>query len=204
MVKKVKPNDEIRKEIMIQLADLLKDLSFKKQGNTFFRETEEGLYQIIELTLGPAWGLMKDHIGLSFGVATEEWIEHLNQWKRPKNLTTSDCEIKDIYTTIVNKDADCWFKISKGLPWLVSTITKRINHFIVPFLDNLKTRLEIINLWEKDDKKVGLPPRHKLSIGVLMYLSGDKQKGRDILEIEYKNNQNNDFYIGTIEKVLNE
>src|SRR5688500_6411665 len=74
-------NQEIKKNILLELSKELAEFKFKLKGSNFTRETEAGLYQIIDISLGPSTSTKANHIGLGFGMTTEEWIENLNNWK---------------------------------------------------------------------------------------------------------------------------
>jgi hypothetical protein len=196
--------DKAKREVLADLSFRLEKFGFAKKGNTLIRETETGLYQIIGVGLGQAWSTMRNHIGLGFGVATEEWIDKLNNWKRPKVLTESDCEIRDCNCKLIPVgDETIWYKITNDLSPTTDKIFYRIEHYILPFLEQLKSREEIIKSWRLHNEKIGLPPRHLLSIGILMYLNGHHEEGEKILREELEQNKNNSFYQSAISKTLN-
>lgn len=198
-----KINTDIRKELLNSISKEMELYGFKKKSVSFHRETEKGLYQIIDFRLGANWSIIRNHIGLDFGVATEEWINHLNKWKRPKRLTSADCEIRSIHLEFLNEPNDGWYKITDDLQKLENKIFENIKTIIIPFLDKVKTRANILELWDKNSNLIGLPPRKFLSIGILMYLNGEQEKGERILKNEYRKNKKSPFYTETIESILN-
>jgi hypothetical protein len=195
-------NNIVRNDVIMLLADKLKTFDFEKKVNTFIREPEKGLYQVIELSLGQSSSITANHIGLGFGVATEEWIEILNISKRPKTISSADCEIRDCYCDFYSNSDLNWIKITGKPSELTQIIYYRINSLILPFLNKVKTRQSIINMWKINHKNVGLPPRHALSIGILMYTHGQIQEGKSILDQLYKENSKNSFYTNVIDKII--
>jgi hypothetical protein len=198
-------NSEIKSQVTLSLFEKLKSFGFVKKGNSLIREPEKGLYQIIDIGLSPAHSMMANNLGIGFGVATEEWLTILNPWKRPKILTSAHCELRDIYCKIVPvSDDTIWHPISQGIDSIVGKIWNQIVNQFLPFLDKLQSRNNIIAMWRQHGKDIGLPPRHLLSVGILIYLNLDRIEGEKILEklsLEYKNN---DFFTGAINKTLGE
>lgn len=199
-------NNNIRNQILIRLSEKLSTIGFKKKGNTFVRESEIGLYQIIDITLGPSWGTTANHVGVGFGIATEEWIDKLNNWKRPKVLSSSDCEIRDINCNLIPlNDSTNWYPISIEFSLLFSKIEKHLAQIIIPFLDKLKTRDKIIEMWREYKNNIGFAVgRHVLAIGVLMYLNHDKNEGKKILSELFLQKKDNEYFASVIEKTVEE
>lgn len=195
-------NAQVRKEILTKLAAALTELGFALKQNSLIRETESGLYQVIHLSLGPSTSLFANHIGLGFGVASEEWISILKTWKRPKVLSTVECEIRDCYCAFANSDDSFWFKIPKDSQYLARSILDKIQNQILPFFDKVKSRQAIIDLWKTDNKAVGLPPRHELSIGILLMATGTVDEGRAILNRLLEEKRDNPFFQKAIATAL--
>ena len=198
-------NQDKRKYILSKLEAYLKSNGFKKKAFTFKRETEKGLLQIIELRLGPSWSFTSGEINLEFGIYTDEWHYFLNQWAVPSTIRTADCEIRDCYCTIVDKgNNQNWFKLVDNLDDLVLDMIGIIEKSILPYLENHKTRKSILDSYQQLGKKIGLPPRHKLSVGILTYGLGDKVSGFQLIKDEYLVNQKNPFYVRVYEKMKDE
>lgn len=196
-------NAQLRKEVVIKLVRTLAESGFALKQNSLIRETESGLYQIISLSLGPSTSMYANHIGLGFGVAAEEWIGILNTWKRPKVLSTADCEIRNYYCSFYNSDNSSWFKVSLGVEGLTKAILEKIQALVLPFLDKTKTRQAIIDLWKTDNQEVGLPPRHELSIGILLMATGRSEEGCVLLNRLLEEKRENPFFQKAITAALN-
>jgi hypothetical protein len=191
-----------KQEIISSLNDEMNELGFTKKRDSFHRETESGLHQIIDFVLGSPWSTTRNHIGIGFGIATEEWIKYLNKLKRPKVLTTPNCEIRDFYIAQFNS-RNLWFDLNRDNSEIINLLEKELTCFIFPFLNKLKTRTDIINQWEHDNESVGLPPRQELSIGILEYFFTDREKAMKRLNDLYIKHNSNSFYTETITAILN-
>jgi len=198
-------NSVIKKEVLKHLKSNFEDLGFKLKGDNLFRETETGLYQIIGLGLGPVTSIKANNIGLDFGITTEEWLNNLNNWKRPKVLTSSDCEIRDINCKLIDiSDKTIWHPISVGLDELKISIEKQIAEDILPLLNRLQNRDSIISMWRLHKNKIGIAKeRHQLAIGVLMILNKDVEEGKSILNNLRLEKTGNTYFEKVLLKVLN-
>ena len=175
-------NPQIRTQIMKSILKQLTTIGFRKKGNTFIRETEKGLYQIIDFQLGPSVSSVANHIDTGFGVTTEEWITLLNTWKRPNTLTSADCAIRDINCSLLaTYEKDMWLPISYGVEILTKQFEDRIIYDYLPYLNKMVTRKDITTMWRQYDKSIGLSSGHLLPMGLLIYLNFDKVEGEKIL-----------------------
>jgi hypothetical protein len=199
-------NIDIKKNVLLELSSRLKLHGFKKKGDTLLRETEPGLYQIIDIGLGPSWGIKADHVGIGFGIATEEWLNNLISWKRPKTLSSVDCEIRDCYCGVIPiQDEVVWYPVSLGFSSLISKIDSYIQETIVPYFEELKTRRDIISLWRNHKHEIGFAAgRQHLAVGTLMFLGSDRNEGEKILQDLLVDNKDNSYFTSTISKVLKE
>jgi hypothetical protein len=85
-------NMDIRKDILNHFEIKLKPIGFQKNGNSLTRESEKGLIQVIDFVLGQNYSITHNHLGLGFGIFTDEWHEHLNFGSKPKNINESRCD----------------------------------------------------------------------------------------------------------------
>ncbi len=198
-------NKDKRKILLAGLSDCLKKNGFKKKEFTFRRETETGIIQIIELSLGQTWSSKSGEIGLGFGVFSNEWHQFLNPCKIPAIIRIPDCEIRDYYCKIVDFGKDYnWYRLSNNLNNLTFELITVIKKDVLPFLDKHKTRKEILESYTKIGEELGFPPRHKLSIAVLNYGAGNLDKSLSLLDQEYKKNKKNSFYEDVYQNLKNE
>ncbi len=198
-------NQDKRKYILEGLEKYLKSKGFKKKAFTFKRETDIGLLQIIELRLGPSWSITSGEINLEFGIFSEEWHKYLNRWKTPSTIRTPDCEIRDCYCNIVDEGENHnWFALVDSLDDLILDMINVLDKSIIPYLDKHKTRQDILESYLINGEKMGLPPRHKLSIGIMILAMGDTEKGFKLVYEKYITNQKNPFYVGVYEAINDE
>lgn len=197
-------NKNIKKIVLKELSSRLTKDGFKLKNSSFIRETEPGLYQVIDIVLGSVWGTKVDHIGIGFGITTEEWLNNLINWKRPKVITTADCEIRDVYCNFINTNEDMiWYSISQGLNSLLSNISNYIQNSIIPYFDKLKTRQDIISNWRQFQHDIGFSEgRHLLAAGLLMFLNTDKEEGELILKKLLIENKDNAYFTSIISRTL--
>lgn len=188
-------NQGKRKYLLNGLNEFLKAHNFKKKDFTFKRETENGFIQIIELRLGPAWTSKAGEISLEFGIFSNEWHKYFASWKVPSIVRTADCEIRDCYCSIVEKKTNQnWFSLSESPSELLADILTDTKSRVLPFLDKLKTRNEVLSLYAIHGESIGLPPRHKLSIAILNYGVGNYENSMKLAFEEYSSNAKNPFY----------
>jgi hypothetical protein len=197
-------NQHIKKGILLSLSNEFSPFDFKLKGDTLIRETETGLYQIIGIGLGRSTSIMSDHIGIDFGIATEEWLDNLINWKRPKVLTTADCEIRDGFCDLVKiTNETIWYPISLGPTILLNRLSTYIKNSIIPFFDQLKSRQNIIQVWQQKERLSEIRiDRQLLFMGTLMFLNHDKKIGEEILKSLQDKKQGNSYFVDTITKVL--
>lgn len=197
-------NDSKRKVLLSLLGALMKQHGFAKKGFTFCRETEKGLIQVVELRLGPAWSGKAGEINLEFGIFSEEWNAFLNQTKVPSALRTADCELRDCYCNRISKtDSNNWFQLTETPEQLAQEITCELESQILPYLDTLKTRIDILESYRMHGEGIGLPPRHAISVGILILGTGDTATGLRLVTEVCQANPANPFYQKVLELVTN-
>ena len=107
------------------------------------------------------------------------------------------------YVDLIDKDeSTVWYPLALGIKVLIARISPRIENTFVPYLDSLKSRRDIIEMWRRHGKAIGLPPRHELSMAILMYVNEWKEEGGSMLERLLMENSENAFYRSTISSLL--
>lgn len=195
---------EIRKEVLKSLKQPLSEHDFKLRGHTFERISEQNLSQQIYLGLDRTGGIRDEHLALGFVITIKEWVTSFYPFIAERNWrTAAACEIRDCNTTLVHHDdKNVWYPISLGTSTLSIILLSRIQAVILPYLESLRTRKDVIKMWRKYGHRIGLPPRHELSIAILMYLNEWEEEGRWMLKRLLKENATNEFYRSTIMRVL--
>ena len=188
------------------LREPLFEYGFKLKGHAFERFPENEFLQRIDLPLGGSWSIKADEIAVGFEITVKEWVTTLHPYIAERNWkTVGAAEIIDSYAALVeNTDALAWYPVALGVKALISRIQSRIECVFIPYLDSLNSRKDVIEMWRKHGQKIGLPPRHELSIAILMYLNDWQEEGRSMLEQLLITNRENEFYRSTITSLLQE
>lgn len=196
-------NNELKKELLKTLENSFKSQRFILKGSSLVSENEKGFYQVISISLGLSTSIMKNHFGISFGIATEEWINFLNNYKRPKNISTSDCEIRDCDNILFVK-REGWFPIYEEKNKMFREIENYINETIFNFFEFLKSRDNLIAEWRKFNFKIGFAEgRHKLAIGIILLHINNVEEGQLLLQKLYNQKKENDYFTKVIENIFN-
>lgn len=176
----------------------LKPLGFKKRGRTFNRETETGLFQVINIQSGQypigenyeIPGIRESFYGkftINFGVCVEELYLIEFPKKSQPFYQDYDCQIRDRLETILYK-TDSW--------WQIDSDSTRISNMII---DGLKAKgFEWFNLFDTREKIIqnwgdyadANSPRAKLDVALIV-LQTDKIKGTKLIQ-EYFDSIEND------------
>jgi len=194
-------NKNTRNEIIKHFEIHLKPEGFRKKGNSLIRETEAGLIQLIDFVFGQNLSITKYHIGLGFGIYTEEWFNHLIPNSKPQKLNQSSCELRSDFNEFIPKDNNFgWIDLNQKLTLVYSQIQSLIDTHFISQLNNLTTREKIIEQWEQNGNAIGLPPRGRLSIAILYWYLNKKELANNLIDSELFENQGKpyvDFVIKT-------
>ena len=85
----VLPNKEELKsnldKIQNEIFEFLKPLGFKKKGRTFNRQTEDGIYQVINIQSGQVYSTAYGSFTINLGIMVKE-IYELDSYNKPKDF----------------------------------------------------------------------------------------------------------------------
>lgn len=181
--------DNIQKEIHL----FLKPLGFKKKGRTFNRQTEEGIYQVINIQSGRYEfgdkyvipGLRKNYYGkftVNLGIMIRE-IYELDSHNKPKDIYQDyNCQIRERLAHLTIKQ-DHWWTISGDSNKTVKEVIDGLNSHGLDWLDNFDNRDKICkNLGTYE----GGSPRAKLDVA-LIELHRDRTKAEKLFQEYYDN-----------------
>lgn len=196
--------DSIQKEIYL----FLKPLGFKKNGRTFNRQTENGIYQVINIQSGRYEfgdkyvipGFRENYYGkftVNLGVMVRE-IYELESHNKPKDIYQDyDCQIRTRLTHLTIKQ-DLWWTISDDNHKTANEIIEGLNAHGLEWLGYFETREKIINNWgEKADNN---SPRAKLDVALIV-LNRDREKGRKLIQEYYNNIENRNPHRDYVKKL---
>lgn len=194
-------NKDIRNGIIKDFEFHLKPRGFRKKSNSLFRETESGLIQVINFVLGQNYSITKNHLGLGFGVYTDEWFRHLNFGTKPNNINASHCELGFDFNSFIPHDNNFgWINLKQNLIQVQNQSQLIINRHFIPQLDHYTTREKIIEQWKINGNAIGLPPRGRLSIAILYWYLKKKDLAKELIELELLENKGRPYYDYVIEK----
>jgi len=181
--------DSIQKEVYL----LLKPIGFKKKGRTFNRQSEDGIYQVINIQSGRYEfgdkyvipGFRENYYGkftVNLGVMVRE-IYELESHNKPKDIYQDyDCQIRTRLTHLTIKQ-DLWWTISDDNHQTTNEVIEGINSHGLEWLDTFENRDKICsNLGDFE----GGSPRTKLDV-VLIELHRDRKKAEILFQKYYDN-----------------
>jgi Domain of unknown function (DUF4304) len=181
----VLPNKEELKtnldNIQNEIFQFLKPLGFKKKGRTFNRQTEDGIYQIINIQSGLVYSTLYGSFTINLGIMVKE-IYELESYHKPKDFYLEyECNIRKRLSNLINKN-DLWWSISENIENTAKEIIEGIRVKGIEWLSALETREEIINNWV--NMADSNSPRAKLDVAIIA-LTLDREKGSKLIKDYY-------------------
>jgi hypothetical protein len=179
--------------IQAEIFSFLKPLGFKKKGRTFNRETETGIYQVINLQSGRYEfgdtyvipGLRENFYGkftVNLGISIKELYE-LGNHNKPTNFYHEyDCQIRDRLPHLTMQK-DFWWTISSNTKGTANEIIEGLSSQGLNWLDAFDNREKICKTWGTD---VAHGPRAKLDVALITF-KVDKEKGEKLIQAYYDN-----------------
>lgn len=179
--------DNIQKEIFL----FLKPLGFKKKGRTFNRQTEDGIYQVINIQSGRYEfgdkyvipGFRENFYGkftVNLGVMVKE-IYELQSHNKPKEIYQEyDCQIRERLSNLTIKQ-DHWWTILDDNNKIATEVIDGLSSHGLDWLDNFENRDKIcenLGIYE------GGSPRAKLDVA-LIELHRDRTKAEKLFQEYY-------------------
>ena len=180
--------DSIQKEIF----NYLKPLGFKKKGRTFNRQTEDGIYQVINIQSGRYEfgdkyvipGFRENYYGkftINLGVMVTD-IYELESHNKPKDIYQDyDCQIRTRLTHLTTKQ-DFWWPISNNTEETTKEIIQGLKSKGIQWLDTFESREKIIKNW--GNMADSNSPRAKLDVALIV-LRTDSDKGKYLMQEYY-------------------
>lgn len=177
--------DSIQKEIF----NYLKPLGFKKKGRTFNRQTEDGIYQVINIQSGRYEfgdkyvipGFRENYYGkftINLGVMVTD-IYELESYNKPKDIYQDyDCQIRTRLTHLTIKQ-DFWWPISNNTEEITKEIIQGLKSNGIQWLDTFESREKIIKNW--GNMADSNSPRAKLDVALIV-LRIDSEKGKYLMQ----------------------
>jgi hypothetical protein len=205
--------EEMKKNLDSIQADIfsfLKPLGFKKKGRTFNRQTENGIYQVINLQRGRYEfgdkyvipGLRENFYGkftINLGILIKELYE-LDIHNKPTDFYREHyCQIRERLPHLT-KEKDFWWTILSNSKETASEIIEGLSNKGLNWLDTFDTREKICKVLGTDASH---GPRAKLDVALII-LQTDKEKGKQLIQDYYDqiNHKGHKEYVFELSKEL--
>jgi len=192
-VKKKSPNVQYLNEVQKEVHQYLKPLGFKKRGRTFNRQTENGLWQVINFQSGQypigenyvIPGIRESFYGkftVNMGVIVKELYDVDDIGKQKDFYQDYDCQIRTRLSQLIWEN-DYWWDITTDMKNTSEQIIEGLNEKGITWLDTFETREKICANW---GNVKGSSNRAKLDVALIVFQT-NKKKGGKLIE-EYYNN----------------
>lgn len=175
-------------DVVRAVHPLLKEQGFRKRRNSFNRETEPGLVHVVAFQMGryELYGEQHDpfrgeygRFWLACGVWVEEIHRGLNGWAVPAFLTEAECELRQDAYRLAPAPQDGWY-LGDDRDSLVDEVQSVLTGSVLPYLDRLATRDELLAGWERDSTSVPLT-RGRLAAALIHLERGDRPRAERLV-----------------------
>jgi hypothetical protein len=195
--------DNIQQELFL----FLKPLGFKKKGRTFNRQTEEGIYQVINIQSGKYEfgdkyvipGLRENYYGkftVNLGVMVKD-IYELDVHNTPKDIYQDYvCQIRTRLTHLTIKQ-NLWWSISEDKQKTAKEVIEGLNSHGIQWLNTFENRNEICKNWGIIE---GSSIRAKLDVALIV-LHSNKEIGIKLIQNYYNNIENHNGHKEYVKKL---
>lgn len=169
-----------------EIFQFLKPLGFKKKGRTFNRQTEDGIYQVINIQSGQYYSILYGSFTINLGIMVKE-IYELEISNTPKDFYLEyECQIRERLSNLTNQK-DFWWPISDKIENTAKEINEGLNSTGIEWLNALETREKIVNNWLKMARNTGRPEL----VVALTALTLERENGSKLINDYYKKIKSN-------------
>lgn len=190
---------EAMKQIVQTVHPLLKEAGFRKRGSTFNRETEPGLVQVINFQMGPyepgpqyEFPPIKVNLygkfTINLGIFVAEIHERFTGQHAPNFVAEYYCEVRKRLPELmpehelpVTDKGVGWWSLEEPSDGTAHEIHHLVPKYAVPFFESLRTRDAVIRWWLEEQDQSGFPPRAPLSIAVIEFERGRKDRAETLI-----------------------
>ncbi len=181
-------NVERLNQIQKEVHQYLKPLGFKKRGRTFNRQTEDGVWQVInfqsgQFPIGDNYvipGIRKSFYGkftVNMGVIIKELYEISTKGKEKAFYQDYDCQIRTRLSHLI-WEKDYWWNIIDDSKNIADQIIEGLNDKGISWLDMFETREKICLNWGNVE---GSSNTAKLDVALIIFQT-DKIKGGELIQ----------------------
>ena len=188
-MRKKSDNVQYLNEIQKEVHKYLKPLGFKKRGRTFNRQTENGVWQVINFQSGqfPVGenyvipGFRESFYGkftVNMGVIIKELYEIRIKGKEKAFYQDYDCQIRTRLSHLITEN-DFWWNITNDSKYISDQIIEGLNDKGISWLNMFETREKICSNWGNVD---GSTNTAKLDVALIIFQTNKKRGGQLIQE----------------------
>jgi len=174
-----------------------KSRGYKKSANNFRFYDESGWGKIVNFQKSIYYNKSQIKFTINTGLYLSEAEQfHCNRQSGAK-FQESMCVVRNRIGHLSDDKTDLWFDLDTETdkPNLNATIEKYVIDFIIPYLDSIKSRRDILKFFE-DGHKSHYPAAQIQTL----FVNGFKELAKEQLQNELKNTKNQ-YFIETLKKI---
>lgn len=188
-------NDNVKylNEIQKEVHQYLKPLGFKKSGRTFNRQTEDGVWQVInfqsgQFPIGENYeipGFRESFYGkftVNMGIIINELYKIQIKGKEKSFYQDYDCQIRTRLPQLIWQN-DYWWNINSETAKTSEQIIEGLNQKGISWLDMFETREKICKNWGNVEGSSNIA---KLDVALIIFQK-DRIKGGQLFQEYYEN-----------------
>lgn len=174
----------ISEAIAVAFEPIACPLGFRRKRGTFRRELESGLVQLIAIGVGNSWSLQRGKFTVDLGIYIDEVHALIGHGKPPASPSLAYCEIRMRLPMLAPPHEDKWWRVDETVT-AVPEACDLLEQFGLPFFAQLSSRNQIVETWRlKGSDAVGLPPRGRLSVCIMLAKMGMRAEADELLREE--------------------
>ena len=189
-------------EIQELIGPFLIRREYQLRNRTFSRHLDDGLIHLIEFGLARSTSSYYGKFTVDLGIFIPEVYSTFEKEEKPKYITTHHCEFVRRLPSLEEGVEDRWWdacEVSNSSNDIVNLLQK----YGLPFLESLTTRDNIYQAWQKSGNSIGLPPRGRLTMAIILTKIGRNLEALELIYEEIKNSEHKQ-YIEFVKNIANQ
>jgi hypothetical protein len=168
---------DLQKAVATAAHSVLKPVGFRKRGNVFNRQTEEGLVQVVDLYR--TGETVRVDVGLFLERARTLTAMGDAHQATPSWVGEPHCQIRGIEELRNHERA---FRLDGD----VEAVADYIRTHIIPVLERLRTVADLLDVSERGSKRIGWIGPEAVTFAAILSEDGDLVGARDLLQMEFE------------------
>jgi hypothetical protein len=185
-------NANLMNEIQNIISPFLIRRDYQLRNRTFSKQLGNGLIHLIEFGLAGSTSSFYGKFTVDLGIFIPELYSIFEKKEIPKKITTQHCEFVRRLPSLEEGIEDKWWDVNEASS-SSNEIIKLLQKYGFSFLEELTTREKIYQAWQKNGNSIGLPPRGRLSIAIMLNESGDKKAATELFKEEIEDIENKQY-----------